>query len=457
LIYANNNEIALFEFNNLNGVISNYIKIPFNNNVGPYGIEFSPDGSKFYVSSNINAFGYLHQFDLILNSKEEIINSKSLIDSFNNFIGALQLGPDLKIYHSRLQATYLGVINKPNNRIAYINYKANGLYLKGNISFYGLPNFCSDAIKYLNFSASGFCLNDTTFFSLTSTYFDSVLWTLGDQDTTNNHSKTRNPHHVYSMPGSYKVTLKIYLNNTVSEITKTIHIHERPKVDIRDTLICYPHKITLNAHSKNSEYLWNTNDTSNSISISKSGVYWVQVSNHCATVCDTAHIEIIESASFEFDSIIYLCIGDSLKLNVITDHASYLWQDLSRNSELSITKGGIYWVNVSNPCGSLSDTVRVIEQNCHCYLQMPNAFTPNNDEINDVFTAISNCSFARYKLLIYNRWGQHIYTSNDARLSWNGKYLNKYCEIGVYYYQLKYQFHEMKDAKTIIGEIHLTR
>ena len=53
---------------------------------------------------------------------------------------------------------------------------------------------------------------------------------------------------------------------------------------------------------------------------------------------------------------------------------------------------------------------------------LPNAFTPNNDGKNDEFNIIgTNLEYLRYKLMIYNRWGELVFESVNPDFSWDGK------------------------------------
>jgi len=68
-----------------------------------------------------------------------------------------------------------------------------------------------------------------------------------------------------------------------------------------------------------------------------------------------------------------------------------------------------------------SDTRTVLWDNCDCYVHVPNAFTPNADHINDQFLPVPHCTFASYNLIIYDRWGDLIFETNDYQVPWEGK------------------------------------
>ena len=71
-------------------------------------------------------------------------------------------------------------------------------------------------------------------------------------------------------------------------------------------------------------------------------------------------------------------------------------------------------------------------------IQLPNAFTPNFDNKNDIFPYIE-IELEDYRLMILNSWGQEVYFSNSSKNSWDGKYKDKYCQNGTYYYMMNYK------------------
>ena len=138
----NQNFCVVCDFNNSNGHISNCYSLIQSGS--PYGLEFSPDASKLYVSSLQAPFA-IWQYDLLAGSPIAIQNSVQIIDSTfgvpYQYGGALQLAPDNKIYVDRLQKGFVGVINHPNLSGAFCNYVDSAVYLNGKTCQDGLPNF----------------------------------------------------------------------------------------------------------------------------------------------------------------------------------------------------------------------------------------------------------------------------------------------------------------------------
>ncbi|HPD66396.1 MAG TPA: gliding motility-associated C-terminal domain-containing protein, partial [Bacteroidia bacterium] len=68
-------------------------------------------------------------------------------------------------------------------------------------------------------------------------------------------------------------------------------------------------------------------------------------------------------------------------------------------------------------------------------LFIPNAFTPNGDEVNEVFRPFG-IFIRKYNLVIFNAWGEKIFESNDPETGWDGTFKGKPCPVGNYYYQI---------------------
>jgi gliding motility-associated-like protein len=67
-------------------------------------------------------------------------------------------------------------------------------------------------------------------------------------------------------------------------------------------------------------------------------------------------------------------------------------------------------------------------------LEMPNAFSPNGDGINDIYKAKEGYqSLVEFHAYIFNRWGQKLYEWNDPSGGWDGKYNGKDVKQGVYF------------------------
>lgn len=144
-----------------------------------------------------------------------------------------------------------------------------------------------------------------------------------------------------------------------------------------------------------------------------------------------------------------ICKGDSLLIDVSHIPGNYLWNNGSTFHNKVITRSGSYSIQISNTCSSTYlDTINVsfidcdsINDSpvCSANINMPNVFTPNNEGINDYFKPIILECVKSPKLIIYNRWGQIVYQINNSQIKWDGKFKDKKCSSGAYFWILTYQ------------------
>ncbi len=103
-------------------------------------------------------------------------------------------------------------------------------------------------------------------------------------------------------------------------------------------------------------------------------------------------------------------------------------QDILPNKVYRITA----YQNGNNNIVSTSNYAEVVPPTS---IFIPSAFTPNDDGINDSF-GVKGEGIQNYKMLIYNRWGEVIFSSTNPAEHWNGKYKNEPVENGVYVYEV---------------------
>jgi len=73
-------------------------------------------------------------------------------------------------------------------------------------------------------------------------------------------------------------------------------------------------------------------------------------------------------------------------------------------------------------------------------ISIPNAFSPNGDQMNDVFRIIaSDLNAEQFKMLIFDRWGRKLFSSDNPQKGWNGTYANALCEVGTYFYLVTFK------------------
>ncbi len=286
-----------------------------------------------------------------------------------------------------------------------------------------------------------------------------VLDATNDAATYQWQDGSADPTYTVSTPGTYAVTVTNDCGTDSDEIIVDI-IAEIPIVDFGpDTTLCTGEILTLDVTTTGAQYIWTDGFQGPTITIDDSGIYGVHLSNGCGEGGDTIEVEYIPDIEpLDLGPDAYLC-EEPVVLDVTAhEFATYQWHDGSDEPIYIVDQPGTYALTISSNCEVLVDTVQFF--NCEaCSVYIPNAFSPNDDGINDEFTAYSNCQLESYKLQIFDRWGGHIFNSEDPTMSWDGKYRGKRADTGVYIYLVEYIVTEngVSSTKIEAGDITLIR
>ncbi len=201
-----NGSIFIYDFNASTGEVSNGLQIK--NNINPYGVEFSPEAKKLYITYQNGGVNGIFQYNL---QAANIGGSEVSIAAFAG-TGALQLGPNQKIYYTNANSQFLSVINLPEEDGALCDFQAFAVEVGGPAGkecTLGLPPFITSLFS-ASVEAKNLCLGNTTEFSLTSnSTFDSVTWNFGDGTPVTAPSTLRTATHTYSTIGNYTVTATV--------------------------------------------------------------------------------------------------------------------------------------------------------------------------------------------------------------------------------------------------------
>lgn len=195
----------LCDFDNATGVVSNPIPFPA---IYPhsYGVEFSLDGKYLYVSRGL-ASGEIRQFDISSGVAATIFASDYLVGTVtSSTCGAIQMGPDKKIYNCGWGNNYLSCINNPENGGAACNFVSQQITLS-NTANGGLPNIIYGFLQTA--TIENFCLGDTTTFLIAdSSGLAGVSWDFDDPGSGPlNTSYNFSTSHYFSAAGVYNVQL----------------------------------------------------------------------------------------------------------------------------------------------------------------------------------------------------------------------------------------------------------
>lgn len=244
------------------------------------------------------------------------------------------------------------------------------------------------------------------------------------------------PGTIVSQPGLY--WLQVTQNGCTGTDSVNITALPVPQVNISNTdSICAGSTVVLSSpQPDNSQYLWSTGSTDTSITVA-TGEYWLLVTNeYSCFAADTIDIHYYESPYVTLPADTTICNGDVLNLYPVSYYGSIMWSNNSSAVAIPVTQEGAYYVTVSTVCTSAADSVYINVEDCEIWL--PNAFTPNGDGKNDIFRLLGNIGMVTdLTFVIYNRFGECVFETNDATIGWNGIYRNNNQDVGTFGYYVK--------------------
>lgn len=118
----------------------------------------------------------------------------------------------------------------------------------------------------------------------------------------------------------------------------------------------------------------------------------------------------------------------------------FFWSDGSNENPRLIEKSGIYRARNSDCNHPVVLIFNLSKDDCGCPVFLPNAFSPNDDGINDQLIYQSQCPLEKVQLKVFNRFGGLVYSSDRIDQFWNGTYRRMDAPSGVYVVTLDYEW-----------------
>ena len=421
LIYER--KIVVFDFDNQSGKFFNPVQISLPDNYTLEDIELSPDAGKLYVGAwyhemiDGQAGAEIHkilQYDLNAGNATQIAQSVYPTNGFGDRVSCfrtcymmkrtLQLGPDGKIYASMrytggepIADLKISMIDAPNKLRDDVNYRRN--FIKTD-SIYQIINYNYIRSGSFSLQENGIqiqkktCSDQPVNFGLLFNRVDSVKWDFGDPSSGEaNYSTLLNPQHKYPAPGTYFAKAILYIRCFTDTAFKEVIIQPDKSVKVPD-------------------YIRDT----------------------------------------------IACIGEKLTLDAkVANATAYSWDNGLIYSNRTFDTSGRYTISVYNDCSMDKKAFTVRYKECPCQVHTPNAFTPNNDGINDNFKPVVECLAKDYQFRIYNRYGGIAFESSESNKGWNGKVGNSLSPSGVYLWSLQYRNPSTKELFVKHGTVVLIR
>ncbi len=231
----------------------------------------------------------------------------------------------------------------------------------------------------------------------------------------------------YNQTGNYNVQLTV--NEGMPEqrsICKNITVVSQPLNKYIDTTLCSGDSIWAGGKYQH-----------------VSGTFYdtIPFFNSCDSVIIT-QLGVVDSIRVNLGPDTTLCSGKTLLLKTGVPLAQYLWQNGSTDSTLLATETGKYWVEVAKQGCHNSDTINL--RGCLSPIFFPNAFTPNDDGINDKYRPVGS-GVLQFSMEIYNRWGERVFETDNFDLFWDGRFNGSRCADGVYFFIAKFVMADSSD------------
>lgn len=166
-----------------------------------------------------------------------------------------------------------------------------------------------------------------------------------------------------------------------------------------------------------------------------------------------------------------LCEGDSIPKIYLTNSnllGTYEWtlngDTIYGNPiQYSWDEDGIFVITVfqtSNGCVSQTEQTTITIDECpEELIYIPNTFTPDGNEYNQVWGPVFTSGYDpyRFELFILNRWGEVIWESHNVESKWDGTYGNKMCQDGTYFWIISFGVDGTDERKQIHGHLTIVR
>ncbi len=549
----NGSLIELFRFDKSTGLLSDPRVLPATG--GEYGVSFSPDNAKLYItaardslqSGQNRPYNTIWSFDLLADNPA---TTKTLVKARRETVdrskfGALQNGPDGRIYVAQEFRDGLNAIVTPNGFGATANYTDSVLQMPSATTRQGLPNFIDDEFSLpfrANFTNDFVCIGNPMQFR-DSSLSNAISWSW-DFDLANAGTSTsniRNPIHTYPAPGTYNVKLvvergcgvidsiikpvtigvnlpvnlgadsvficlndtaflgsnlgqgsyqwytgspgawvpspndtlpdlavsttgwyRLTVNNGSCDGQDSVYVLVNTSpVDVDlgpDQLLCIGSSIELDAENPGAVYLWSTGETTRTITVTAPDTFYVTATFQGCVDTDTIIVFLDSITTVNVMNDTFMCPEvQPLVINAAAFGTSFLWSTGETTPSITVTDTGTYAVQITTAAGcTVYDTIPV-RRLCPTKVDVPSAFTPNKDGLNDIFQPAMTSVDQGYEFIIYNRWGQQVFYTIDVNAGWDGTFNGVNVEEGYYQYVVRYFTNVERVFTYKSGQVYLFR
>lgn len=257
-----------------------------------------------------------------------------------------------------------------------------------------------------------------------------------------------------SSPGTYTVTYEFSESGCTFTTTTTVEVLENPTISLQDSIYLCDGESWIVSASGADSFSWSDGLSQGDEVPGVIGIDTFSVVGTNANGCsDQDTIIIITSPNPTMDASATPLSGtpplEVTFTNNSTGGDNYIWNfgngNTANDNATVLTESfyteGVYQVTLtgSTNSGCASDTTIIVTvENLPLIYDLPNVFTPNDDNTNDFFT-INAENAETLEIVILNRWGNVVFESTDVDFKWNGQVQNSgaECVDGTYFYKFE--------------------
>ncbi|MFA9212282.1 MAG: gliding motility-associated C-terminal domain-containing protein [Candidatus Methylacidiphilales bacterium] len=213
----------------------------------------------------------------------------------------------------------------------------------------------------------------------------------------------------------------------------------------KDTFFCFNQpNLTLTA-TANDSYLWQDGSLVNGLLVNEVDLLngnikvWLTVTKNTCTLTDTVTITQKPAIQIPITDTT-TCFEDvpQILLDAGAQFKTYLWQPTGETTKTVYSQQAqIYNLIVTDSFNCTQTKSIIVDELCKTEVFIPNAFTPNNDNLNDSFKPIFKTkNLLKYEFKIFDSWGTEVFTTTDPTKAWDAKNIG----IGVFVVLVNYQY-----------------
>ncbi len=332
----------------------------------------------------------------------------------------------------------------------------------------------------------GECFDNNSFdFSVGGAYVGNGMfsWNFGAAASPSVSNQPNPTAIVYNSAGVFPVQFTITENGCTKTLTDTVDVYPKPVAlfDLSTVTGCVLNPVQCTDNSLSSApltYYWNfgngaSSTAQNPVAIySSAGAYTISLvivnEYGCKdTVVSPNPLAVLASpiAGFSLSPTVVSIANPDIAMidqSSLATGCEVFWGDGSSNSNCDSTHHytvvGTYTVMqvVVNSLGCYDTAYSDITVQAVYFFWIPNAFTPNKNDLNDVFKP-KVMGVHDYSFLIFDRWGNKLFETSDKEMGWNGYYKNVQCKSDVYVYKINFRDDVQNEFHEYIGRVTLLR